>query len=174
VSLWPRSLGVRIAGALVFAVGAVLALSLAVSAGGRPALSSPAVVVVPFAADLAHEAPRVAVPFVGGPILLALRPSSLEPAVAPVVQLLADGGMALRRPAPRAQGPSGAAETTVDGAAIVLPGAGLAGLDPRARSALVELVGQLVRERPVPAARFRTVDFALPVAELERLLQWVP
>ena len=32
MSLWPRSLGVRIAGALVFAVGAVLALSLAVSA----------------------------------------------------------------------------------------------------------------------------------------------
>jgi hypothetical protein len=36
------------------------------------------------------------------------------------------------------------------------------------------LIGQLVAVRPVPASRFRAVDFTLPAGELEVLLAWIP
>jgi len=117
---------------------------------------------------------QVALRAASGLILLSSRLAALEPALAPVVQVLTDGGLALRRATPLARGPGGDAEAATRGAAIILPVPSLARLDPRARAALVEVIGQLVVERPVPATRFRTVDFALPTAELERLLRWVP
>lgn len=190
MSLLPRSLGWRIFAALVVATGGVAALSFAVQANALPERTEPGTGgargsaghgVAGVSEAVALTAPtedfqvqRLAIPFVGGPILLALRPSSLEPTVAPVVQVLKDGGLALRRPAPLAESPGLLAESLERGAAIVLPGAVFADFDARARSAFLELVGQLVRERPVPASRFRTVDFPLPIAELERLLQWLP
>ena len=91
-----------------------------------------------------------------------------------MVQVLGDGGVALRRPMPRAEGPRPLDRSLERGAAIVLPGPVFADYDARARAAFLELVGQLVAERPVSPSRFRTVDFALPVADLERLLRWLP
>lgn len=110
---------------------------------------------------------------VRGSILFAHRLERLDARVAPVVQVLADGAVVLRRPAPLARRPDAFAEGEL-GAAVLLPAASLAGLDPRARAALVEVLGQLSAERPVPSARFRVVDLNLPLADLERLLGWVP
>lgn len=110
---------------------------------------------------------------VRGPILFAHQLERLDARVAPVVQVLADGAVVLRRPAPLARTPDGRAEGEL-GAAVLLPRTSLAGLDPRARAALAEVLGQLSAERPVPAARFRAVDLNLPFADLERLLGWVP
>ena len=110
---------------------------------------------------------------VRGPILFAHRLERLDPRVAPVVQVLADGAAVLRRPAPLARTPDGLAEGEL-GAAVLLPKTSLTGLDPRARAALAEVLGQLSAERPVPSARFRVVDLNLPLADLERLLGWVP
>ncbi len=175
MSLWPRSLVWRLGGALLVAIAGVAALNHAVQAeasAGKPR----ARLQDPVAAAPVEEfrVPRLAVPFVGGPILLALRPGSLEPTVAPVVQVLGDGGVALRRPMPRAEGPRPLDRSLERGAAIVLPGPVFADYDARARASFLELVGQLVAERPVSPSRFRTVDFALPVADLERLLRWLP
>lgn len=108
-----------------------------------------------------------------GPILFVHRLDRLDPRVAPVVQVLADGAVVLRRPAPLASGPTGRVEGEL-GAAVLLPRTSLAGLDARARAALAEVLGQLSADRPVPSARFRVVDLNLPLADLERLLAWVP
>lgn len=175
MSLWPRSLVFRLGAAMLVAIAGVAALSYAVraeaSAGEPPARGQDRVGAAPVED---FRVPRLAVPLVGGPILLALRPGSLEPTVAPVVQVLRDGGVALRRPMPRAEGPRPADRSQARGAAIVLPGPVFADYDARARAAFLELVGQLVAERPVSPSRFQTVDFALPVADLERVLRWLP
>lgn len=118
--------------------------------------------------------PALQVAAVGGEVLLACRVASIEPSVAPVVQVLADGSVALRRPTPLATGPAGDPMAAVRRAAIVVPGPSFAALDPTARGTLVELFGQLVDVRPVPPDRFRAVDFALAKGELEALLAWVP
>ena len=110
---------------------------------------------------------------VRGPILFAHGMERLDARVAPVVHVLADGAVVLRRPAPLARTPNGSAEVEL-GAAVLLPRSSLAGLDPRARAALAEVLGQLSAERPVPSGRFRAVDLNLPLADLERLLGWVP
>ena len=111
-----------------------------------------------------------------GTILFATRSEAVAPDVAPVVQVFADGSVALRRPAQLATGPSSTPRKSRDGhgAAILLPGRSLSGLTAHARGALIEVVGQLVAERPVKAERFVAGDFPIAGPELETLLQWVP
>lgn len=168
MSGWPRSLGVRLLLAGGVATAGLIGLNLVVrqqEVTAGPVLPRPAEPVRP---------DQLALRPVGGLILLSSRLAAVEPDLAPVVQVLAEGGLALRRATPRANGPGANPEAATRGAAVVLPVPSLLQLDPRARAALVEVIGQLVVERPVPATRFRTVDFALPVAQLERLLHWVP
>jgi hypothetical protein len=108
---------------------------------------------------------------VHGSVLLASRAEAFAPDVAPIVQVLADGSLALRRPAPRAQRPEQTSSPDTD-AGILLPARSLQGLGPDARAALLDVIGQLVAERPVPSARVRAVDVAA-VADLDGLLSWV-
>lgn len=170
MNLWPRSLGWRLAIALVVAVGGIVALSISVQhadAASREAERRPP----PAAA--AVTAPRIAFSLapVTGRILLAARLDAIAPDVAPLVQVFADGSVALRRPAPLARAPesgSGARD-----AAIVLPTAALARLEPGARGALVELFGRLIDERPLPRGRLHPVDVAATDRELTALLEWV-
>lgn len=169
--LLPQSIVWRVLLALLGAAVAVVALDLAIR---RQDAKAAVVTTERPGGPPVPPPPGCPVAVVGGEILLACRASSIEPAVAPVVQVLADGSVALRRPAPLATGPTGDATTAVRRAAIVLPGPSFSQLDPAARGALVGLFGQLVDVRPVPASRFRAVDFALASGELEALLAWVP
>jgi len=132
------------------AAAAVAALHFAVVAHDAAA-PAPA----PVAEPAATPAEQLRLPRVGGTIHLARNPSSVASGWAPVVQILPGGDVTLRRAGP----PGGVGRPH---AAIVLPGAPFAGLDPGARAAFAEIVGRLVGERPVRAGRFRAVDFDLP------------
>ncbi len=111
-----------------------------------------------------------------GTILLATRLDAIAPDVAPVVQIFADGNLALRRPARLPQAPVRTSPPNRDGqgAAILLPAGSLGQLTSSARGSLVEMLGQLIAERPVPARRLVAVDFALSARELSALLPWIP
>lgn len=172
----PRSLGLRVGLALAVAVVGVVLLDATVrKRDASAAAKAPALASVAAGTGAERETrPGVRVLPVGGTVLLACRVESIEPSVAPVVQVLADGSLALRRPAPLATGPAGDPSAAGRRAAIVLPGPALRRLDPAARGALAELVGQLVAVRPVPVGRFVAVDFPLVVGDLEALLAWIP
>ncbi|MEO6597352.1 MAG: hypothetical protein ABIP94_21625 [Planctomycetota bacterium] len=111
-----------------------------------------------------------------GTILLAARAGSIGPDVAPVVQILADGSLVLRRPASLPNGPALAAGRTAEGfgAAVVLSVTSLDQLTAAARGSLVDLIAQWVEARPVDIGRLRAVDFASSPAELGGLCRWVP
>jgi hypothetical protein len=165
---WPQSLAWRVTLALAVAGGGVAVLAVSVAE-----------------ADANHEPPPHRAPPPAGPtglgfvlapvrgsVLLAAGFSAIAPQTAPVIQVLADGSLALRRPAPLASVPGGATAGTGD-AAIVLPGRSLRGLDPAVRAALLDIIGQLVDVRPVPPGRIRAVDVECAPKDLERLLRWV-
>ena len=116
-------------------------------------------------------APIVGLRPVAGDILLALQIEAVPADAAPVVQVLADGGFVVLREATAAKVLANAA---LGSAAILLPTPLPGRLDPRARATLVEVIARLAAERPVRASRFRTMSFRLEVAQLERLLGWVP
>ena len=111
-----------------------------------------------------------------GTILLATRLAAVAPDVAPVVEVFADGSAALRRPPLLPTGPLAPPVKSRDGhgAAILLPARSLPGLTASARGALVEVLGQLVAERPVPEQRLVAGDFPRTAPELQALLRWVP
>jgi hypothetical protein len=167
---WLRSLAGRLVLALFAAALGISALqyfAVRCEAEARAPIASPAPKAVGLGIRLSPAA---------GTILLATRLQALAPDVAPVVQVFADGSVALRRPALLSTEPTSTPRKSRDGhgAAILLPGRSLAGLTPHARGALLEVVGQLVAERPVAAQRFAAGDVALSAIELQTLLQWVP
>lgn len=159
----PASLHWRLAAAFVAAVATVFALHVFVTAADRRA-PAPAPPPLPSPAPSALADLGLRLVPLPGPILLASRFEAVAPDTAPVIEVLADGGVALRRPPNDAPG----------AAAILLPARSLAGLGPVARGTLLELLGCLVAGRPVPSERIRVVDLAAQPGELTALLAWVP
>ena len=167
---WPSSLAARLVLAVLAAVLGIFALqwfAVRCEAEARAPVATPAPKAVALGVRLSPSA---------GTILLATRLQAIAPDVAPVVQVFADGSVALRRPPPLSTEPSSPPRKSRDGhgAAILLPVRSLAGLSAHARGALIEVVGQLVAERPVAAQRFVAGDFPIAAPELEALLQWIP
>jgi len=161
----PQSLAGRLTLALLVAAAAVAALdamvwhtdaqAVAREAAGRPAAFAPA--------------PIVGLLPTAGEILLATRIEAVPADAAPVVQVTPDGGFTVLRPSPR-----DAAGATLRPAAILLPAASTRRFDAATRATLAEIIARLATERPVRAARFRSLGFRLDVFELERLLAWLP
>lgn len=108
-------------------------------------------------------------PCSSAPILVASGAQALAPDTAPVVEVLRDGTLALRRPAAAPAGPLASPRA----AAILVPDGGLAAWTPAARGALTALIGALAAERPVPGGQVRVVDAPIAPAELAALLTWV-
>lgn len=104
------------------------------------------------------------------PIHVAVGLSALAPDVAPVLAVLDDGSLALRRPPRPFAGPlAGAAP-----AGILVPSTPLAQWSPAARAAFTAAVGALAAARPVPAGQVRIADASMAPTELRALLSWVP
>lgn len=120
------------------------------------------------------EALRLPLLPVPGQVWLATRLEAVAPDVAPVVQVLPDGTLALRRAPRLAVNPSDTGHGRNGAVAVLVPASRLAALDAAQRGALLELVGGWLAERPVPPARLRLVDVSADPAELARLLAWVP
>ncbi|MBM3973215.1 MAG: hypothetical protein FJ301_03850 [Planctomycetes bacterium] len=104
------------------------------------------------------------------PIHVAIGLAALAPDVAPVLAVLADGSLALRRPPRPFDGPLAGAVST----GILVPAAPLAQWSPAARAAFAAAVGALAAARPVPAGQVRVADAPLAPADLRALLSWVP
>jgi hypothetical protein len=103
-------------------------------------------------------------------IRLFADPGAVPADAGPVVQVLADGSIALRRGAVPARAPG----QSTSRPAVVLPAFRLAALTPPQRLALLELVAALLEGRPVAAGRVELVGVAAGGGELARLLSWVP
>lgn len=121
--------------------------------------------------ELGHElAPLV------GTLLVAARSADLPSDVAPVIQLLPDGSLAVRRPVPLASAPGLGGRLSRDGhgAGLVLPGPDLAGLSAAARGTLGGLLSRWSSARPFPRHRLKSVGYPLHQGDLDRLLGWLP
>ncbi|MGC6487011.1 MAG: hypothetical protein ACON4Z_05170 [Planctomycetota bacterium] len=96
--------------------------------------------------------------------------------VAPVVEVLPDGTLALRRGVPLAADPGPERPTSADGfgAAVVLSSGGLAALTPEARGALCGLLMRWFPERPVSRRRLQALGFRPDEEAWGRLLAWLP
>jgi hypothetical protein len=81
---------------------------------------------------------------VAGAVHVASRLEAVAPDIAPVLQVLADGSVALRR------------------------------LDGPQRGALLAVVGAWIDERPVPPQRLVFPDVQVEAGELAELLSWAP
>lgn len=167
-------LAVRITLALVASAVAVFALDRCVARRDRLRTAGP-----PEAGDPAPPALRSRLGFrlgaVAGPVAFAASDRAIAPDTAPVLQVFADGDLVLRRPAPLPTAPDGRrARAGGHGAAIVLPERSLAALSPAARGTLLDLLQQLVVERPVPSERIAVIDVVVATGELATLLAWVP
>lgn len=106
-----------------------------------------------------------------GAVHLVSRLDAVPPAVQPVLQLLADGSLAVRRPPPVAATPLRRPGAEM---AIVVPRQPLAAWSPAARGTLAELLATLVVARPLPREQLRLVDVGFGEAELRMLLDWLP
>lgn len=111
---------------------------------------------------------------VAGTVHVAMRLEAIAPDVAPVVQVLADGSLALRRPPPLAQQPLASPGGAGGAVAVLVTAPTLAALDAAQRSTLLDLLATWIDERPVPPARLRLVDVTWTAADLGRLLAWAP
>ena len=111
-----------------------------------------------------------------GSLAVSDRLSAVPPDVAPVVEVLPDGALALRRGVPLAAAPGASRALSRDGygACVVLPGSRLAELTPAARGALCDLLMQWFPERPVPVSRLRSLGARISGQEWGRLLAWLP
>ena len=111
-----------------------------------------------------------------GTILLVKPGAPLASDIAPVVEILANGELVLRRSLPVAVDPQDSPILSRDGhgAGVVLPVANLAALSPRARGALIWLIQEWLVERPVSPAKFVGNGLQMNRLELRRLLSWVP
>ncbi len=158
-SFWGRALLV-----LVVTVGLVAGVDLMVARAGSKAAADVA---------LAKVAPVVAgrppLPFrltpVSGTIVLVETPAAMPASAGRQLVVHADGRAELLL------GPA-AAGAAPPAAAIQLPSA-LPALPPCARATLLDLLQQLVAERPVPAARVLRQG-SPPPRDLAVLLGWVP
>jgi len=164
----PRGMALRAAVAVVVAAAGIGALAHSLRETGA---SSPA---QPLRAGPA----RVPVPVTDVPPLgriehavhVCMDERQVPPDAAPLVRVLRDGSLALVRPAPLAQRP-GQSVQTVPAVVLSRP---LAALSPAERGALLECLGALVPERPVPADAVHVVGDASGARELGRLLPWLP
>lgn len=179
---WPGRLGWRIAIALALAAVAVVALDVAVAAWDRaheppPRLAPPPDGAAPVGPDEAR-ALRFPIARTSSTIAVARRLGSLPPDVAPVIEILPAGELALRRPPPLASAPGELPPVSRDGygAGIVLPfGAeGIADLTPAQRGAFLALLQGWIPERPVQPDRLVGVDLALAPRDVAALLAWLP
>ena len=165
VRLWPDGLAARIAIALLVAVGLLVALDFWVAH-----------------ADAAAQAPRTTVPAMGpepralarlGPPARAVvlcSDNDVVPAdAAPVLAVMGNGGLVVRRPPPLARGPVAAVPEL---AALVLPKRELAELDPAQRAAVVDALGRLCGAGAAPEA-VRTLGIAASREQIAALLRWV-
>jgi hypothetical protein len=156
----------RASAALLVAAVLLAGLQLGATAwaGARPPAGlRPAFVPSPLAG-----LPLVLVP-ASGAVLLARSPQAFAPAVRPVLELGADGALAVRRPAAGGEHAAGP-----DDVGVVLPDAELGAWTPAARAALVALLGAWLVERPVRGDRVRVVDGALTPAQVALLASWIP
>jgi hypothetical protein len=170
VSITPRSLALRLAAASVAALASIVALEVwlrARDARAVPALAAPrpravpAPFAAPRAADLGVDAAEVC---------LCASLAHVPPAAQPVLQVLADGSVVLRRPAPLPSSPRRGAVAT---AALLLPAGALEDLTPRQRAAVLDQIGALLAARPVAAGRVRLCGIAGDAKAVHRLLEWV-
>lgn len=162
---WPRSLGVRLLLVGCLAVIAIALLEFALRAAerrNRPPLPHQELLLEPDAAPVADLGVRA------GSIVLHYR-APVPEAAAPRLRVVGDAFVVVR-PAPLPQRPG---RQTVPVAAIQLPAAGLAGLDPRQRAGLLEALAALLPDRPVEPSRVRGADVAVDAAELGILLSWL-
>ena len=117
--------------------------------------------------------PRTDLPPVGRtaqPVLVCSAASELPDGAAPLLRVLADGSVAMVRPAPLAQRPGQLAETVPT---VLLP-APLHDLTPAQRGGLLECLAALVVDRPVPEGAVRVSGPEAGALELDRLLAWLP
>ena len=186
-------LGARLLIALVCAGAAIAGLAWAVEAfeaGPKPTLRAERDGPGSFGGD---GAPPDAMPFelpepgsedqlgvevaaLVGALAVSNRLNAVPPDVAPVVEVLPDGTLALRRGVPLAAAPGANRALSQDGygACVVLPGSRLAELTPAARGALCDLLMQWFPERPVPVGRLRSLGVRISGQEWGRLLAWLP
>lgn len=185
MTLWPERLALRLLVALAVAAALLALLAVFVECFDGP--PAPTLRGEPRRATAASP-PSESVRFRSGSARLSLQPlaatarvavavhaSSLPPDVAPVVEVLADGSLALRRPAPLPVGPDEVPPTSRDGfgAAVLLPAAPAA-LQPRQRAAWFSVLGRWLVARPVAATRLQPLDVEWPLAQMRRDLGWLP
>lgn len=170
MNLLPRGLGARVVTALGAAVAGLVALQYFVIAGERAAAAAaPAwVPPSPTSSPLSDLGFRL-VP-IAGVVSLATRLSAIPPDQAPVLQVLADGSLALRRP----PGVSGAPGGAWRDLAVVVPNEPLADWSATARGALADVLGACLGARPVLPERVRIVDAPITAADIVSLLAWLP
>ncbi len=119
---------------------------------------------------------RLGVPLrsVPGAVHVASRLEAVAPDIAPVLQVLADGSVAMRRALPAPTSPLAGAAGPRGAAAVLLPAAALRRLDGPQRGALLAVVGAWIDERPVPPQRLVFTDVQVEPGELAELLSWAP
>jgi len=151
-------LGAVLAAGLVWwLVGAVAASEAAPDPGAAAAVDDPVWIAVP--PGLRGEARRV--------VLLADRDAG-EAGFEPLVEVLPNGGIAVRRPAPAPAGPVAAAWPQ---AGIVLPVDRLGALQPAQRAALLALWSAFSGGKGLGREQLEGRGVALD-GDVERLLRW--
>lgn len=111
---------------------------------------------------------------VAGAVHVASRLDAVAPDIAPVLQVLADGTVALRRSLPPPTSPQEGVAGPRGAVAVLVPAAALRGLDAPQRGALLAVVGAWIDERPVPPQRLVFADVQVEPGELAELLSWAP
>jgi hypothetical protein len=111
---------------------------------------------------------------VAGAVHVASRLEAVAPDIAPVLQVLADGSVALRRALPPPTSPQAGAAGPRGAVAVLVPAAALRRLDGPQRGALLAVVGAWIDERPVPPQRLVFPDVQVEAGELAELLSWAP
>lgn len=167
-----RTLTLRLVAATAVAAGGLYALHRAATASAADAAAAAAAAAAQRRSDAAPDPVEqlgFPLPATSAPILVASGVAAIAPDAAPVVEVLPDGSLALRRPATPFAGPV----ATRRAAAIVVPKSGLAAWSPAVRGALTAAIGALAADRPVPAGQVQVVDVPIAADELAALLTWV-
>lgn len=167
-----RTLALRLLAAAAAAAGGLYALHRAATASAAEAAAAAASQAAQRRSETAPDpVAQLGFPLPSSPatILVASGVDAVAPDAAPVVEVLGDGTLALRRPAAVLAGPLAPARPAV----LVVPKGGLGAWTPAVRGALVAAIGALAAERPVPAGQVQVVDAAIAAADLRALLTWV-
>lgn len=157
---------------VVAAVGIVALQSYVAGADQRRKAAAEPVVSLPSPSPLAD----LGIPLrpLPGVVHIASRVEAIPPDVAPVLQVLADGSLVLRRAAPPPVRPELGGHGAGGAGAVVLPFVALRRLDSAQRGALLAVVGAWIDERPVPSRRLVFADVQAEPGELAELLSWAP